>query len=144
MNNKIRIKPLIEGLKPIVQAHEGEWIDLRSAIDIEMEAGEYKKIPLGVAIQLPDGYEAIVAARSSTFAKWGIIAANGIGVIDNLYCGENDEWSFPAIALRKTHIHKNDRICQFRIIYQQPSFDMETVKKLGNADRGGFGSTGKD
>ena len=138
----IKIKPLVEDLKPIVAAHEGEWIDLRSAEDVEMNAGEYRRLRLGVAIQLPQDYEAIVAARSSTFEKWGIMPANGIGIIDNAYKGDDDEWSFPVIAYRKTKIHKNDRICQFRVLPNQPDISIWTVKKLGNENRGGFGSTG--
>lgn len=136
------VKALTEGLKDIYPAHPGEWIDLRCAEDIELEIGEFKRIPLGIAVEMPRGYEAIIAARSSTYTKWGIIPANAIGVIDNLYCGDDDEWSFPVIAMRKTKIHKNDRICQFRIIKQQPQIDIAKVKHLGNANRGGFGSTG--
>ena len=108
----VKIKALTEGLKDISSAHDGEWIDLRAAEDMELDLGEYKKIPLGVAMELPRGYEAVIAPRSSTYSKWGIIMACSIGIIDNLYCGDNDEWYFPAIALRKTKIHKNDRICQ--------------------------------
>lgn len=145
MNNEmiIKVRPLVEGLKVIDQAHPGEWYDLRAAEDVNMTIGEYKEIPLGVAIELPAGYEAIVAPRSSTFKKWGIIMANGIGVIDHRYCGDNDMWSFPAIALRHpVIIHKNDRICQFRIIYGQPECELRIVDHLGNEDRGGIGSSG--
>lgn len=142
MGFSLKIKPLVDGLKPIEAAHNGEWIDLRCAEDIELEIGEYKKIPLGVAIELPEGYEAILAARSSTYSKWGIFMSGSIGVIDNLYCGDDDEWTFPAIAFRKTKIHKNDRICQFRIIKQQPDITPIIVRTLGNKNRGGLGSTG--
>lgn len=142
MGFAVKIKTLVDGLKTIDAAHEGEWIDLRAAEDISLEAGEYQKIPLGVAMALPSGYEAIVAARSSTFQKWGILPANGIGIIDHLYKGDGDQWSFPVIAFRHTKIHKNDRICQFRIIKQQPAIDILYVDRLGNEDRGGFGSTG--
>lgn len=144
MKNKIRIKYLDPELKPITQAHDGEWIDLRAAEDIVMHAGDFRVIRLGVAIQLPEGYEAIMAMRSSSFKKWGIIQTNGIGVIDNAYCGENDEWMIPVIALRQTKIHKNDRICQFRLLYQTPQFDIESVDHLDGANRGGFGSTGEN
>lgn len=140
----ILVKVLEKDLKPITSAHDGEWIDLRSAEDVYMAPGDYRKIRLGVAMQLPEGYEGIIAPRSSTFSKWGITMSGSIGVIDNLFCGENDEWSFPAIAWKHTKIHKNDRICQFRIVKSQPHIDICYVDRLENADRGGFGSTGKD
>lgn len=131
----------LERLKKIVQ---GDWIDLRAATDIAMNAGEFAYIDLGVAMQLPKGYEAIVAPRSSTFKNFGIIQANSIGIIDNSFCGPTDWWKFPAIAMRNTVIHKNDRICQFRIIANQPSIIMHETSLEGNADRGGWGSTGKN
>lgn len=140
----IKVKKLVPDLKPIDSAHEGEWIDLRAAMDISMESGEFQKIPLGVAIAIPDGYEAIMAARSSTFQKWGIVPVHGFGVIDSLYKGDNDEWCFPAMAFRKTKIHKNDRICQFRIQKKQPDVCIIYVESLGNQNRGGFGSTGSE
>ena len=105
-------------------------------------------IPLGVAMELPEGYEAIVAPRSSTFKTWGIVQANSIGVIDNSYCGDNDQWYYPAICLKPTEgehgvwIHKGDKICQFRIQENQPEIRFEEVEVLGNEDRNGFGSTG--
>lgn len=131
----------IERMKKIVQ---GDWIDLRAATDIAMNAGEFAYIDLGVAMQLPKGYEALVAPRSSTFKNFGIIQANSIGIIDNSFCGPTDWWAFPAIALRNTIIHKNDRICQFRIIANQPSVIMHETSLEGNTDRGGWGSTGKN
>ncbi len=148
MNNihTITVKKLVPGLKDIEQAHEGEWIDLRCAEDISLKPGEYCEIPLGVAIMLPFNFEAIVAARSSTFKKWGVIPVGGIGVIDNKYCGENDEWKFPVIAMRHTKIHKNDRICQFKLMLSQNwnNEDIVYVDSLGTINRGGLGSTGKD
>ena len=120
----------------------GDWIDLFTAEDTELKAFDFKLIPLGVAMKLPEGYEANIVPRSSTFMKWGILQANHYGVIDNSYSGENDIWRFPAIALRDTIIHKNDRICQFRIIEHQPDIMFEEVDKLDNPSRGGFGSTG--
>ena len=139
----VNVKPLVEGLKPLEQAHADEWVDLRSAETVELEAGEYYRLHLGVAIALPDNYEAIVASRSSTFEKWGVMPVNGFGVIDNKYKGENDEWQFPIIAMRKTKIYKNDRICQFKVVPQQGSVKLVSVKSLGTAgNRGGFGSTG--
>jgi dUTP pyrophosphatase len=139
---EIKIKYLAD-IEPVQAISKGDWIDLRCAEDIELKAGEYKLIPLGVAMQLPEGYEAIVAPRSSTFKNFGIILTNSIGVIDESYCGDNDQWHFPAFALRDTKIKRNDRICQFRIIEHQPTINLVTVEILGNADRGGIGSTGK-
>lgn len=120
----------------------GDWIDLRAAEDTELYAGEYKMIPLGVAMELPLGYEALVAPRSSTFKKYGVQMANSIGIIDESYKGDGDEWHFPAYATRNTVIKKNERICQFRLIEHQPGVVFLEVNKLGNDDRGGFGSTG--
>lgn len=138
---EIRIK-YIRDIKPLEIISHGDWIDLRSAVDITLDVGEYKLIPLGVAIELPTGYEALVVPRSSTFAKWGIMQSNSIGVIDESYRGDNDEWHMPVIALRHTHIHKNDRICQFRIIEHQPQITLKDCDTFGNEDRGGIGSTG--
>lgn len=137
----IKIKYLVD-IEPISAAHSGEWIDLRCAEDVEMKAGEFKLIPLGIAIQLPDGYEAIMAPRSSTFKKFGIIMTNSIGVIDNSYSGDTDQWMMSAYALRDTVIHKNDRICQFRIQEINPAIHFLEVDTLGNVARGGIGSTG--
>lgn len=127
---------------PIEALPNGDWIDLRAAEDVEMSAGEFRIISLGVSMKLPEGYEAHVVPRSSTYKKWGIIQANHMGVIDNSYCGNNDIWRFPAIAVRDTKIYKNDRICQFRIEKKHPEFDFETVEELDDPDRGGFGSSG--
>ena len=139
---EIKIKYLADITK-IERIGVGDWIDLRAAEDIVMKAGEYRLIPLGVAMELPSGYEAIVAPRSSTFKRWGIQQANGIGIIDETYCGDGDQWHFPALAMRDTAIKKNARICQFRIIEHQPKVDLIEVKTLGNYDRGGLGSTGR-
>ena len=116
---------------------------MRSAEEIELKAGEFKLISLGVAIQLPKRYEAHIVPRSSTFKNFGIIQTNHCGIIDESYCGDNDIWKFPAYALRDTIIHKNDRICQFRIVEKMPRVSFVKVEELGNDDRGGFGSTGK-
>lgn len=138
----IKIKYLrdIEKIKSIAK---GDWIDLRCAEDTIIKAGEYKMIPLGVAMELPEGYEALVAPRSSTFRKYGILSANSIGIIDESYKGDNDEWNFLALAMRDTFIPKNERICQFRIIEHQPGVVLVEVDTLGNVDRGGIGSTGR-
>lgn len=137
---ELKVKYLAD-IKPIVVEEKGDWIDLRSAETIELEARQSAIIPLGVAIELPEGYSAIIAPRSSTFKKWHILQTNSIGVIDNSYCGDNDEWCLPVYAISKTTIYKNDRICQFRIIKNEPVSIMK-VDKLGNPDRNGFGSTG--
>lgn len=122
---------------------KSNWIDLRSAEDISLKAGEFKLIPLGIAMELPVGYEALVVPRSSTFKNFGIIQTNHIGVIDESYCGDDDQWYMPVYAIRDTEIHVNDRICQFRIIKHQPQIVFNEVNNLGNSSRGGFGSTGK-
>ena len=121
---------------------KSDWIDLRAAEDVALMAGEFKLIPLGVAMKLPQGYEAHVVPRSSTFKNFGIIQTNHCGIIDESYCGDNDQWYFPAYALRDTEIHVNDRICQFRIMEHQPTIQFEETEKLTGADRGGIGSTG--
>ena len=122
---------------------KSDWIDLRSAADVELEAGEFKLIPLGIAIELPHGYEAHVVPRSSTFKNFGVLQVNSMGVIDETYCGDNDQWFMPVLAVRDTKICVNDRICQFRIMEHQPALTFEHVDHLEGADRGGFGSTGK-
>lgn len=120
----------------------GDWLDLRSAEDVEMKKGDFKLISLGVSMQLPDGYEAHVLPRSSTFKNFGILMTNSMGVIDCSYNGHSDVWRFPALAVRDTVIHKDDRICQFRIVKNQPEIQFVEVEQLGNDDRGGFGSSG--
>ena len=123
---------------------KSDWIDLRAAADVTLKAGEFKLIPLGVAMKLPKGYEAHIVPRSSTFKNFGVIQTNHYGVIDETYCGDKDQWFFPAYALRDTEIKVNDRICQFRIMEQQPDIVFEEVSELTGANRGGFGSTGKN
>lgn len=140
---KIYIKYFAEGIIPIEKISKGDWIDLRAAQDMDFKAGEFKLIPLGVGMILPEGYEAHIAPRSSTYKNFGIIQTNSIGMVDNSYCGDEDEWKMAAYALRDTHICKNDRICQFRIMEKQPEIEFETVEHLKETSRGGFGSTGK-
>lgn len=123
---------------------KSDWIDLRAAEDIEMKAGEFKLIPLGVAMELPKGYEAHIVPRSSTFKNYGVIQTNHMGVVDESYCGDGDQWFFPAYALRDTVISTNDRICQFRIMEHQPAISFMETDRLGHEDRGGHGSTGKE
>lgn len=132
--------PEIEKLQKI---SKGDWIDLRSAETVDLKAGEYRLIRLGVGMILPDGYEALVLPRSSTPSKFGIILTNSMGVIDNSYSGDADEWRFPALAIRDTHIEKGDRICQFRIIKNMDPVKIVEVDRLNEISRGGIGSTGK-
>lgn len=127
---------------PINFTEKGDWIDLRSSKDITLKAGEFALIPLGVGMKLPDGYEAHLVPRSSTFKNYGIIQTNHMGVIDNSYSGDNDEWKMPVYAIHDTVIHKNDRICQFRIMESMQCVTITPVKHLSDTDRGGFGSTG--
>ena len=138
----IKIKYHVEGLEPVKQAHDFEWVDLRCAEDVELKKGEFKNIDLGVSIALPTGYEAILAPRSSTFKNYGIIQTNSIGVIDHLYRGNEDRWMMPVYATRDTVIHKNDRICQFRIQECQPPLNIIEVDNMEDESRGGLGSTG--
>ena len=139
---KIKIKYFTD-IEKLQKISQGDWIDLRCAEDVELEQGEYKLLRLGVGMRLPKGYEAHVAPRSSTFKNFGIICANSFGIIDNSYCGDEDEWKFPVIALRDTIIHKNDRICQFRIVKNMEPAEIEEVEHLNEVSRGGIGSTGK-
>ena len=122
---------------------KSDWIDLRASEEVSLKAGEFCLIPLGVAMELPNGFEAHIVPRSSTFKNFGVIQTNHCGIVDQSYCGDNDMWRFPALALRDTIIHKNDRICQFRIIRNQPEIIFDEVEHLTGKDRGGFGSTGK-
>ena len=122
---------------------KSDWIDLRSAEEVNMKAGEARLISLGIAVQLPKGYEAHVVPRSSTFKNFGLIQTNHMGVIDESYCGDHDEWKVPVMAVRDTCIHVNDRICQIRIMKHQPELKFEEVEHLDGCDRGGFGTTGK-
>lgn len=145
MNKTIEIKYHSQDINKLTYIDgKSDWIDLRSAEDVELKAGEFKLISLGVSMKLPEGYEAHVVPRSSTFKNYGIIQTNHCGIIDESYCGTDDVWKFPAYALRDTVIHKNDRICQFRIIEHQPTIIFAETDKLDNENRGGFGSTGKN
>lgn len=137
----IRVKYLRD-ITPFEQRGNSDWIDLRCAEDTHMKKGEYRCIPLGVAMQLPEGYEALVIPRSSTFKNWKIIQTNHCGLIDNSYCGDEDEWRFPAYAMEDTFIEKNSRICQFRIQKSMGTVCLLKTDHLGNKNRGGFGSSG--
>ena len=121
---------------------KSDWIDLRAAREVVLKKGDFALIPLGVAMELPKGYEAHVVPRSSTFKNFGIIQTNHMGVVDESYCGDGDQWYMPAYALRDTVIEAGSRICQFRIMRHQPALHFEAVDSLGGPDRGGIGSTG--
>ena len=139
----IKIKYHNQNLEKVATIPNGDWIDLRASERVEMAVGEYRIIPLGVSMKLPEGYEAHLAPRSSTFKKWGILMTNSVGVIDNSYSGDNDVWGFAALAMRDTVIEEGDRIAQFRIIRKMEPVEFMEVEHLDNQDRGGFGSTGE-
>ena len=142
---KIRIKYFSDKIEKLDYIDgKSDWIDLRACEEVELKAGDFKLIPLGVAMQIPEGFEGHLAPRSSTFKTWGIIQTNSVGVIDCSYCGDEDMWRMPVYATRDTVIHVNDRVAQFRIIENQPKIVFEEVERLGNDSRGGFGSTGKN
>lgn len=140
---KLTVKYFDQKMPKIEKNKRGDWIDLRAAEEITMKAGEFKMIPLGVAMRLPEGCEAIVVPRSSTFKHYGILQTNSMGVIDESYCGNNDQWMMPVYATRNTTIAKYDRICQFRLLKHMDTLDVENVEHLSGVDRGGFGSTGR-
>lgn len=140
---EIKVRYHTDGIEEIKPNSKGDWIDLRAAEDAVLWAGDYRIISLGVSMKLPDGYEAHIVPRSSTFKNWGIIQTNGMGIIDNSYSGDNDIWGMPVYATRNTSIKKGDRICQFRIMKQMEMPEIVVVDHLDGEDRGGFGSTGK-
>lgn len=144
MTKQIQVKYINppENFKRLEKIEQGDWIDLYAAEDISLEAGQSALIRLGVAMKLPEGYEAHLAPRSSTFKKWGVLVANSIGIIDESYCGNDDEWKLSVYATRTTTIAAGDKICQFRIIKKQPNIEFKTVTHLSDVNRGGFGSTG--
>lgn len=139
---EIKVKYFCKDLQKIEKLEKGDWIDLRAAENVSLNVGEYKLIPLGIGMSLPKGYEAIIVPRSSTFKNFHILMTNSMGVIDNSYCGDNDQWHFPALAIQPTNIKKGDRICQFRIQKNQPELTFEEVETLESSNRGGFGSSG--
>ena len=141
---QIRIKYFTDAIERLTYIDgKSDWIDLRASEEVTLKAGEFCLIALGVAMELPEGYEAHVVPRSSTFKNYGIIQTNSCGIIDGTYCGDDDMWRMPVYAVRDTVIHVNDRICQFRIFENQPKITFDEVESLGNKNRGGFGSTGK-
>lgn len=141
---EIKVHYLQDGMEPLCYvAGKSDWIDLRAAETVTLKAGEFRLIPLGVAIALPAGYEAHIVPRSSTFKTYGILQSNSMGVVDNTYCGDGDQWRFPAYATRDVTVEKGARICQFRVMENQPPLEFVSVERLDGPDRGGFGSTGK-
>lgn len=146
MIKTIKIKYFTKDVKSkrLLKVTVGDWIDLRARETMELKQGCFYLIPLNVAMELPEGYEAHIVPRSSTFKKWGLIQTNSIGIVDNSYCGNNDEWKMPVYTAKDTIIHAGDRVCQFRIVPIQPEIQFEEVDHLDNPDRGGFGSTDKE
>ena len=141
---KIRIKYFTDEIDRLTYIDgKSDWIDLHLAEEVTLKAGEFRLLPLGVAIALPEGYEAHIVPRSSTFKNYGILQTNSMGVVDCSYCGDNDQWRMPVYATRDVTIEKNARICQFRIMRNQPPLRFTRVERLDGPDRGGFGSTGK-
>lgn len=142
---KIEIKYFdkdIDKIKFIGDKGKSDWIDLRAAETVKLKKGDFYLIPLGIGMKLPEGYEAHVVPRSSTYKNFGIMQTNPHAVIDNSYCGDEDQWFYPVIAMRDTIINKNDRICQFRITEKMPMVDFKEVEHLSKVNRGGIGSTG--
>lgn len=140
----IRIKYFTDRIEKLAYIEgKSDWIDLRASEEVSLKAGDFALIPLGVAMELPTGYEAHLVPRSSTFKTWGLLQTNSMGVVDSSYCGDNDMWRMPVYATRDVVIHVNDRIAQFRIMKNQPALVFDETEHLGNSDRGGFGSTGK-
>lgn len=142
----IKIKYFDESMPKLefIEGKKSDWIDLRAAEELFIPANTFAMIHLGVAMKLPEGYEAHIAPRSSTFKKWGIIQVNSVGVVDESYAGDGDEWMMPVYAIRDTNIHKGDRVCQFRIMEKQPTIQFVEAKHLEDENRGGFGSTGSN
>ena len=140
----IKIKYFTEDIPKLCYVEgKSDWIDLSASEEVALKAGEFRLIPLGVAMELPAGYEAHIVPRSSTFKNYGILQANSMGVVDCSYCGDNDMWRMPVYATRDVTIEKGARICQFRIMENQPKLVFTRVEHLESPDRGGFGSTGK-
>ncbi|WP_312280603.1 dUTP diphosphatase [Oscillibacter sp.] len=140
----IKVRYFCEDLEPLRYVDgKSDWIDLQAAETVTLKSGEFRLISLGVAIALPEGYEAHIVPRSSTFKNYGILQTNSMGVVDNSYCGDNDLWRFPAYATRDVTVEKGTRICQFRVMAHQPRLEFTAVEHLDGPNRGGFGSTGK-
>jgi dUTP pyrophosphatase len=143
MNHQINIKYFSPNSPRLKKIEKGDWIDLYAASTIELKQFESKLIPLGIAMELPEGYEAHISPRGSTFKNFGVIQTNSVGVVDESFKGDGDQWFFPALAMRDTIINTGDRICQFRIMGKMRNIDFTEVNCLENPDRGSHGSTGK-
>lgn len=139
---EIEIKYVNDNMLRLEKINKGDWIDLRASKGYKLKAGDFVLIDLGVAMKLPEGYEAHILPRSSTFKNYGLLQTNGMGIVDNSYSGDNDWWKFPVYATRDTQIYSGDRVCQFRIVESQPAIEFKEVEHLKDKDRGGFGSTG--
>lgn len=139
---KIKVKYFDKDIEKLKITPNGDWIDLRSAETVHLKKGEFHLIPLGIGMKLPKGYEANIVPRSSTYKNFKIIQTNCFAVIDNSYSGDSDQWFYPVVAMEDTIIHKNDRICQFRINEKMPMVEFEEVEHLDEVSRGGFGSSG--
>ncbi|WJJ55315.1 hypothetical protein QB910_000071 [Dabrowskivirus KKP3916] len=133
------------GVNGIEFIEQGDWIDLRSAENHIYTEGSFIKVRLGVAMELPEGYEAHVVPRGSSFKNYGTIQVNSPGIVDESYKGDNDEWFIPLFALREGKINKGDRVCQFRIVPKMPrNIKFKAISRLDNPDRSAFGSTGRN
>lgn len=150
----LRIK-YFENATKLKKITKGNWIDVYANKDIFVKSNERAMIPLGFALELPNGWEGHLAPRSSTFKTWGIIQTNSVGIVDDTYIGDNDQWHMPVFCLQGkdviiedniektgTWIRKGDKVGQFRIMEVMPSIEFEEVEFFGNDNRGGFGSTG--
>lgn len=145
MHKTMRIKYHSDAIRKLDYIDgKSDWIDLRVAEDVTLRKGEFRLISMGISVEVPEGYEMLLAPRSSTFKNYGLIQTNSLGVIDESYCGDQDIIRMPVYATRDTEVHVNDRICQFRLLEHQPQLSFEEVETLGHPDRGGFGSTGKN
>ena len=144
---KMEIK-YFEGATKLKKISKGNWIDVYASKDVFVPLNDRAMIPLGFALELPKGWEGHLAPRSSTFKTWGIIQTNSVGVVDDTYIGDNDQWHMPVYCLDSkneggTWIKKGDKIGQFRIMEVMPEIEFEEVEVFNNSDRGGFGSTGE-
>lgn len=174
---KIKILRLNKNIDMPTIIDKGDWVDLRLSQVTTLKAPyatmlkrkkdndeikrvrnvvfDFQLLPLGIAMKLPKGFEAMLLPRSSTFKKYGIIQTNSQGVIDETYCGNNDEWKMPVIAYKDVTIPANERICQFRIQLSQKAsiwqklkwlfsnkIELVEVDSLSDENRDGFGSTG--
>ena len=141
---EIKVKYFVDGIDELCAvAGKSDWIDLHAAEEVTLKAGEFRLIPLGVAMALPEGYEAHIVPRSSTFKNYGILQTNSMGVVDGSYRGDNDQWRMPGCATRAVPPGKTARVCPCPIVRDRPPLTFTRVEHLDGPDRGGSGSTGK-